>query len=315
MKKTTLLRKAIYSQELEFILEAHNGLSAMVAMEAGFKALWASGLSISAQWGVRDSNEASWTQVLNHVEFMADAAEIPILLDGDSGYGNFNSMRRLVRKLEQRGIAGVCIEDKIFPKTNSLLGAKMQKLADPIEFAGKIKAGKDSQTDSDFMIIARIEALVAGLGCDEALRRAEIYSAAGADAILIHSTSSDPHEVIEFKKAWRANLPVLIVPTKYYKTPTQVFRDYGFSAIIWGNHLLRSSLAAMQKVASQIFRDQHLVTVEPNIATLDEIFRLQGADELAEAENKYRDIFTGSKVYSQHLSILQNQVSRNGSVP
>jgi len=163
---------------------------------------------------VRDSNEASWTQVLDVVEFMADATTIPILLDGDTGYGNFNNMRRLVRKLEQRGVAGVCIEDKLFPKTNSFLRGTTQPLADMNEFAGRIKAGKDAQTDSDFCVIARVEAFIAGWGLAEALRRAEAYLQAGADGILIHSALSIPDEVLTFKKEWGDRLPVVIVPTK-----------------------------------------------------------------------------------------------------
>src|SRR3954454_24531142 len=104
MKKTTKLKSLLNSPQLEFLMEAHNGLSAKIVQEAGFRGIWASGLSISAQFGVRDNNEASWTQVLENLEFMSDAATIPILLDGDTGYGNFNNMQRLVRKLEQRHI-------------------------------------------------------------------------------------------------------------------------------------------------------------------------------------------------------------------
>ena len=161
------------------MMEAHNGLSARIVREAGFKAIWGSGLAISAQFGVRDNNEASWTQVVDTLEFMADASDLPILLDGDTGYGNFNNVRRLVRKLEQRGIAGVCIEDKQFPKTNSFINGEAQPLAEIDEFCGKIKAGKDSQTDADFSIVARVEALIAGWGMDEALRRAEAYRRGG----------------------------------------------------------------------------------------------------------------------------------------
>jgi hypothetical protein len=181
--RTAKLRHMLHSAELEFLMEAHNGLSARIVREAGFKGIWASGLSISAQFGVRDNNEASWTQVVDMLEFMADAGELPILLDGDTGYGNFNNMRRLVRKLEQRGIAGVCIEDKQFPKTNSFLNGERQPLADVEEFVGKIAAGKDTQQDPNFSIVARVEALIAGWGMDEALRRAEAYRLAGADAI------------------------------------------------------------------------------------------------------------------------------------
>ena len=98
--RSAKLRQMLLSPELEFLMEAHNGLSARIVREAGFKGVWASGLSISAQFGVRDNNEASWTQVVDMLEFMADASDLPILLDGDTGYGNFNNMRRLVRKLD-----------------------------------------------------------------------------------------------------------------------------------------------------------------------------------------------------------------------
>jgi phosphoenolpyruvate phosphomutase len=135
--RSAKLRQMLQSPRLEFLMEAHNGLSARIVREAGFGGIWASGLSIAAQFGVRDNNEASWTQVVDTLEFMADASDLPILLDGDTGYGNFNNMRRLVRKLEQRDIAGVCIEDKQFPKTNSFLNGERQPLADIEEFAGK----------------------------------------------------------------------------------------------------------------------------------------------------------------------------------
>lgn len=174
MKKTTQLRAMLQSPDLEFIIEAHNGLSARIAEEAGFKGIWGSGLSISAALGVRDNNEASWTQVLEVLEFMSDVTTIPILLDGDTGYGNFNNLRRLVSKLEQRDIAGVCIEDKLFPKTNSFIGDS-QPLADIDEFSGKIKAAKDTQKDEDFVVVARLEGFIAGRGLKDVLTRAEAY--------------------------------------------------------------------------------------------------------------------------------------------
>src|SRR5258708_2465006 len=206
LKKTARLKAMLSAPSLSFLMEAHNGLSAKIAEEAGFEGIWGSGLSISAALGVRDNNEASWTQVLEVVEFMSDATSVPILLDGDTGYGNFNSMRRLVGKLEQRGVAGVCIEDKIFPKTNSFIRGSAQPLAEIDEFAGKIKAGKEAQRDDDFVIVARVEAFIAGWGLDEALRRAEAYRAAGADAILIHSALRAPTEILAFKKEWADRL-------------------------------------------------------------------------------------------------------------
>ena len=285
--RTAKLRQMLHSAELEFLMEAHNGLSARIVREAGFKGIWASGLSISAQFGVRDNNEASWTQVVDMLEFMADASDLPILLDGDTGYGNFNNMRRLVRKLEQRGIAGVCIEDKQFPKTNSFLNGERQPLADIEEFVGKIAAGKDTQQDPNFSIVARVEALIAGWGMDEALRRAEAYRLAGADAILIHSKLSKPDEIVKFAKEWARRSPLVIVPTRYYSTPTEVFRQAGISTVIWANHLVRSAASAMQSIAKEIFESQTLVNVEDRIASVNEIFRLQDADEYSAAERLY----------------------------
>ncbi len=286
-KKTTQLKAMLQSKDLEFLMEAHNGLSSRIVQDAGFKGIWASGLAISASLGVRDNNEASWTQVLDVVEFMNDAVSIPILLDGDTGYGNFNNMRRLVTKLCQRGIAGVCIEDKQFPKTNSFIQGEAQPLADIEEFCGKIKAGKDSQTDSDFCIVARVEALIAGWGIDEALKRAEAYAKAGADAILIYSKSSHADQIMEFCAGFKAAIPVVIVPTKYYKVPVEEFRKAGISTVIWANHLLRAAITSMSSIAQTIYKEQSLISVEERIAPLEEVFRLQGAAELSKAEELY----------------------------
>jgi len=287
IRRTTQFRQLLNSNELEFLCEAHNGISAKIAEEAGFRALWAGGLCMSAQYGVRDSNEASWTQVLEMLEFMADATRLPIMLDGDTGYGNFNNVRRLVRKLEQRSIAAVCIEDKLYPKTNSFIDGDKQELADIDEFCSRIKAGKDAQQDDDFAIITRVEAFIAGWGLNEALKRAEAYHAAGSDGILIHSALNHPAEVLAFKKEWADRSPVVIVPTKYYSTPTDVFREAGFSVAIWANHLLRAAIVAMRDTAETLHREQSLVSIEDRVAPVKEIFRLQGASELQEAEERY----------------------------
>jgi phosphoenolpyruvate phosphomutase len=287
MNKTTQFKQLLQSDQLEFILEAHNGLSAKIVEEAGFKGIWGSGLAISAALGVRDNNEASWTQVLEVVEFMSDATTIPIMLDADTGYGNFNNMRRLVQKLEQRRVAAVCIEDKLFPKTNSFINSEQQPLADVDEFAGKIRAAKDTQMDPDFCVVARVEAFIAGWGLDEALRRAEAYYRAGADAILMHSKKPTADQILSFMEVWQDTCPVVIVPTMYYNTPTERFAEAGVSLVIWANHLIRANITAMQQTAGQIYRAQSLLPVEDEIIPVKEIFRLQGAAELKAAENQY----------------------------
>lgn len=287
LKKSTQFRNLLSSKQTEFILEAHNGLSAKIVEETGFKGIWASGLAMSAMLGVRDNNEASWTQIIEVLEFMSDATTIPILVDADTGYGNFNNVRRLVRKLEQRNVAAMCIEDKLFPKTNSFISGEQQALADIEEFSGKIKAAKDSQRDSDFCVVARIEALIAGWGLDEALKRGRAYAKAGADAILIHSKKSNADEVLAFMKSWEHECPVVIVPTMYFNTPTSEFEKAGVSLVIWANHILRANIAAMQQTAARIYTEKSLISVEPEIVPVAEVFRLQNAAELKEAEEVY----------------------------
>lgn len=306
--KFTALKNMINSDKLEFIMEAHNGLSAKIVEEAGFKGIWASGLSMSAALGVRDNNEASWTQVLEVLEFMSDATSIPILVDGDTGYGNFNNMRRLVRKLEQRSIAGVCIEDKLFPKTNSFISGEAQELASIEEFSKKIKAAKDTQLNDDFCVVARTEAFIAGWGLGEALKRAEAYRQAGADAILVHSKISTPADIEAFMKEWDNRHPIVIVPTKYYSTPTQKFRDLKISMAIWANHNMRAAIDAMAKTSKQIFEEESLKGVEDKVVSVSEVFRLQGAAELKEAEKLYLPT-TGKNVNSIILAAAQGSMS------
>ena len=279
---------------LDFLMEAHNGLGARIVEEAGFRGIWASGLSISAALGVRDANEASWTQVLEVVEFMSDATTVPILLDGDTGFGNFNNVRRLVKKLEQRGVAALCIEDKTFPKTNSFIHGDRQPLADLEEFCGKIQAVKDAQVDADFCVVARLEGFIAGWGLDEMLRRAEACHRAGADALFIHSRQSTPDQVLAFARAWGQRCPLVIAPTMYYSTPVEVFEQAGIRLVIWANHNVRAAISVMQQTSRTIFLERSVRNIEDRIAPVSEVFRLQNADELIRAEERYLPSTTGA---------------------
>jgi phosphoenolpyruvate phosphomutase len=293
--KTKQLFNMLRSKDTEFIMEAHSGLSAKIVEETGFKGIWGSGLSISASLGVRDCNEASWSQVLDVVEFMTSTTSIPLMLDADTGYGNFNNARYIAKKLVQIGVSGMCIEDKQFPKKNSLLSKdeKLATLADLKEFTGKIRAIKDSVGDN-IALIARMETFIELEGKEKpetvvniALERAHACREAGADAVLIHSKKSTPDDIEAFMKVWNNSLPVVIVPTKYYKTPTENFRKMGVGLVIWANHNLRSSIKAMQETSKKIFQDQHLKNVETNIVPVNEVFRLQNEPELDAAEKKY----------------------------
>jgi len=287
MKKTTQLKNLLHAKEIAVMMEAHNGLTAKLVEEAGFTSIWGSGLSVSAALGVRDNNEASWTQVLEVLEFMADATTIPILLDGDTGYGNFNNVQRLVAKLEQRGVAGVCLEDKLFPKTNSFIGGEQQPLASIEEFKMKIKAGKDIQSDPDFVIVARTEAFIAGWGLEEALRRAHAYADAGADAILIHSKAKGPEEIFAFLEQWKRGTPIVVVPTMYPQVPLPELEKRGVSLAIWANQTCRTVVTAVQQNLKTLRESGTLLSLEDKIVPVKELFRLQGMSDLKEKEKRY----------------------------
>jgi len=281
------LREMLLSKDVAVLMEAHNGLSAKLAAEAGFEALWGSGLSISAALGVRDNNEASWTQVLEVLEFMADAVQLPILLDGDTGYGNFNNVRRLVSKLEQRNIAGVCLEDKLFPKTNSFIDGERQALAEVDEFCGKLMAATDTRRDDDFVVVARTEAFIAGWGLDEALLRATAYANSGADVILVHSKRNDSKEILSFMEQWDDRAPVIIVPTKYPTEPLSSFVAAGVTNFIFANQSLRTVVTALQTNLAKLRSTLDLMSIEKQIAPVSEVFRLQNVQELKRSDARH----------------------------
>ncbi len=285
--KAAAMRALLHAPSLGFLMEAHNGLSARIVEDVGFSGIWASGFSISTALGVRDSNEVSAGEVLDTVAYMADATRIPIMVDGDTGYGNFNNARRFVRQLCRLGVAAVCIEDKLFPKTNSFIGER-QPLADTAEFCGKITACKDSQTDDDFCVIARVEALVSGFPLAEALDRAEAYRLAGADAVFIHSKRKDGKEILAFAKEWDRRCPLVITPTTYHRAVgVDSFERAGISTLIWANQNMRASMRAMREVCEEVFRNQRVSDVEQALAPVQEVFDFLDYGELDDASRRY----------------------------
>jgi phosphoenolpyruvate phosphomutase len=278
------LRSLLQSPELEFVMSAHDGISARIVEEAGFPAIWASGLSISTVMGARDNNEISWTQLVSAVEVMADMTSVPIIVDGDTGFGDFNNARRLARKLGQVGAAGVCIEDKVFPKANSFVGESHQ-LASIDDFCAKLHACRD--TNPDLVLIARVEAFICGAGLEAALERAEAYRQAGADAIFMHSRLAVADEIVAFMARWDSALPVVIAPTTYAAAGAQVFRDAGISVAIWANHTLRAAVAEMRRAARAIREEEGPARIERDLTPLSELFELMDYDELLHAEERY----------------------------
>jgi len=202
----------------------------------------------------------------------------PIILDGDTG-GLTEHFVFNVKTLERVGISAVIIEDKTGLKKNSLFGTEVtQTLDDPHAFAAKIKAGKQAQATRDFMIFARIESLIAGMGVDDAIMRAKIYVEEGsADGIMIHSKEKDGSEIIEFMKKFReysSDIPVILVPTSYNHITEKEFEEIGANIIIYANHLLRSAYPAMMKTAVTVLEHGRSKEADQYCMSIKEILNL-----------------------------------------
>ncbi len=288
MSKGTRLRDRMTETGLAHVMAAHSPLSARLAEEAGFDGLWASGFEFSALHALADVSLISMTQHLDMLRAMADRVELPIVADIDTGFGNAVNVVHAVRQYERAGAAAVVIEDKSFPKVTSLLAGGRQDLLRIEEFQGKVAAACASRRDPEFIVIARCEALIAGLGQDEALRRAAAYEEAGADMILIHSKEKTPDEVESFVRAWKGKVPVVIVPTAYPEMTAERIRALGkIRMVIYGNHAIRAAVTAMQATFAAILKDGGIHNVHKQIVPVEEIFRLQDMDRVKEAEKRF----------------------------
>jgi len=286
MKKAANLRELFEKDGIIRIVGAHDGLSAKLVEKNGFDGVWASGLEVSTSYAVPDANILTMSQYLERACEMNDAVSIPIIADCDTGFGNSNNVIYMVKKYEAAGIAAVCIEDKHFPKINSFIPGR-QELAPIPEFVGKIMAAKNAQQTDDFMVIARVEALIAGWGQEEALKRAHAYADAGADAILIHSKSQTPDQIIQFIKNWENRLPLVVVPTTYYSITLEELESLGVKMVIYANYSLRAAIRAVSETLKNIREAGTTAPVESNIATMKEVFEVQGMPQLKEAEKIY----------------------------
>lgn len=287
-EKSKKLRRLIAEKELVVGVGAGTALEAKLIEHAGFDFVWSSSLGISASYAVPDASLISMSQYLEAARAMNEVIDIPVIADCDTGYGNANNVIYATKLFEQAGIAGMSIEDKQFPKDNSLLPGGRQVLASIEEFAGRIMAAKDTQRGEDFIVIARVEALIAGWGQEEALKRARSYVEAGADCIFIHSKATSPEEIVEFVQAWELETPLVLVPTTYPSLTEQAIRDLGkVKLVIYANHPLRAAVQAIEKVLQEIKSEGGIHTVDPMIIPISRIFEIQGVPEMKQKEAKF----------------------------
>ncbi len=262
------LRELIQSKSPVRIMEAHSGLSGLIVENLNvsrndkvqcFDGMWSSSLTDSASKGKPDIEVVDLTTRFHTLNDILECTTKPIIFDGDTG-GLLEHFVFTVRTLERNGVSAVIIEDKVGLKKNSLFGTDVeQNLAPIFDFCEKIKAGKMAQVTKEFMIIARLESLIAGYPVSHAVERAFAYSEAGADAIMIHSKEKSGDDVKEFCKRFREqyqNIPIVLVPTTYNKFTEKELCEWGANIIIYANHLLRASYPAMLKVATSILENE-----------------------------------------------------------
>jgi phosphoenolpyruvate phosphomutase len=282
------MRDILAKKGLVEAMAAHSPLSAMLASEAGFDAVWASGFELSALYGVPDVSVVSMTQHLEMTRAMVDRSGLPVVADIDTGFGNAINVLYAVEQYERAGVAAIVMEDKSFPKVTSLIAGGRQDMVRIEEFQGKIEAARAARHDPDLVVVARTEALIAGLGQDEALKRARAYEAAGADLILVHSKQKTPDEIEAFIAAWDGKVPIALVPTAYPQMTVARVRELKkVGLLIWGNHAIRASVGAMRETFARIRRDGGINGVEASIATVDEVFDLQGMGTVKDNEKRF----------------------------
>ena len=273
--KSELLRKDLESKSILKVGGAFDAMSAKLVEFYGFDAVWAGSFAISATHAVPDASILTMTEFFDAASNMAETCKIPVIADCDTGYGGPSNVSHMVRKYENAGIAAICIEDKTFPKQNSLLENGQNDLISEKEFVAKIIAAKEAKQDKNFMIIARVEALISGTGMDEALKRATAYEKAGADAILIHSKKKTPEEIFKFADLWEGELPIVAVPTTYDTVKIDELVSHKIKMIIYANQTLRAAHASMSRVLKQMIKSDSIKEIKEEISSMEDIFNLQ----------------------------------------
>ncbi len=280
------LKRLMSTKKIVRILESHNSLTGLIIenlkvskrnKEVEFDGMWSSSLTDSATRGLPDNSSLSFSARITSLNDLMDVTTKPLVFDADNG-GQIEHMPYLIRSLERSGVSAIIIEDKIGLKKNSLFknqtGSKQDK---PNIFAKKIEKICKTRQSNNFMIIARIESFILGKGINDALKRAEIYSKAGADAILIHSKEKTPSEIFSFAKRFRKSkyfVPLVSVPSTYSRVYEKDLINNGFKLVIYANQLLRAAYPAMQYAAKSILKNTRAFEIDKKIISINEIISL-----------------------------------------
>ena len=276
--KRRRFRHAISAGGPVVMVGAHDALSAMLIERYGFDAVWVSGLGVSTMaHALPDLNLITMSEALEAAIRMDRATDLPVIADCDNGYGGLTNVVRTVHEYERAGIAGICIEDNLFPKRNSLYrGESRLELIPAAEQARRLRAAKEAQDDDGFFVIARVEALIAGYGVEDACERADAYADAGADAILIHSRDKSLQEIEGFLARWSGvgEVPLVAVPTLFPTFSAKELHAKGFTVVILANQPMRAAVRAMEETLRTMAEHGTAASVDPTISPVDHVFEL-----------------------------------------
>ena len=289
MNNSENLRKVLESKSIVKVCGAYDSMSAKLVEIYGFDAVWAGSFAISAIHAVPDASILTMTEFFDAASNMAETCKIPVIADCDTGYGGPSNVSHMTKKYENAGIAAICIEDKTFPKQNSLLKNGQNDLISEKEFVAKIIAAKEANQDEAFTVIARIEAFISGMGLEQALKRAYAYEKAGADLILIHSNKITPEEIFEFSDSWKGSTPLVVIPTTYYSVNVDELIEHKIKMVIYANQTLRAAHFALSKLLGQMTDANNMSQFQNQMSSMDDIFKLQKMYDLKSQEKSIEE--------------------------
>jgi phosphoenolpyruvate phosphomutase len=288
-RKRARFREQLGGDRAVVAVGAHDAMSARLIEGYGFDAVWVSGFGVSVMaYGVPDLNLITMTETLDVTRRIEGVTNLPVVVDCDNGYGGLSNVVRTAVEFDRAGVTAICIEDNLFPKRNSLYqGSSRRDLVETKEQARRLRAAKAAQESPLFVLIARVEALIAGHGVSAAMERAVAYHEAGADAILIHSKDKTLTEIEGFLAEWRETgitTPLVAVPTLFPDYTADQLYTKGFSMVILANQPMRASVKAMEDTLDTLRREGKPAATDPHIAEVNHIFELVHTRETIEAE-------------------------------
>jgi phosphoenolpyruvate phosphomutase len=287
--KRLRLRNGLADDRPVVAVGAHDAMSARLIGNYDFDAVWVSGFGVSAMaYGLPDLNLVTMSETLAVTRSIEGVTELPVVVDCDNGFGGFSNVVRTAVEFDRAGVAAICIEDNLFPKRNSLYQGKSKRELIPTrEQARRLKAAVEGKDSEAFVVIARVEALIAGHGVEAAIERASAYAEAGADAILIHSKDKTLTEITEFLDAWHGtgiDKPLVAVPTLFPDYTADELHQKGFSMVILANQPMRAAVKAMEETLEILDKERKPAAADPSIASVNHIFDLVLTTETIQAE-------------------------------